>query len=299
VDIKFFNESHEIIKIASRFISSNWQIKFCDYGDYLGVFGKNDALFKKLKNEDFVYMEQDGKQSIITGIEYYNSLKVYGRSLNYIMEKMKPIQPQTFTNANIEVIARSIATQAFSNVTDFELGSLKTISLVLTYSITDLKIPSEVLKELLAQHNLGYRVYVQNKKWKFEVLTNQEKNIVLSEGMKNVTNITYSENVNNYACSSIIKNVDNTYSEISNVPKTGIKKWYNLSKNIDELKVAIKEKNIELETRKIKYNKDYILGDILRVKKDSEEYKKIVTEVIFWYENNNIGEQPKLSEVQA
>ena len=48
---------------------------------------------------------------------------------------------------------------------------------------------------------------------------------------------------------------------------------------------------------KIKYNVDYVLGDILRVKKDNDEYEKIITEVIFWYESNNIGEKPILSEV--
>ena len=38
---------------------------------------------------------------------------------------MKPIIPKVWTNANIETIAREIATEAFSYVTDFEPGNFK------------------------------------------------------------------------------------------------------------------------------------------------------------------------------
>ena len=97
---------------------------------------------------------------------------------------MKPIQPQIWTNTNVETIAREIAMEAFSNVTDFELGTLKNVTTTIDYEIKDLSTPSEVLKGLLENLNLGYRVYIENKKWKFEVLTSQSKNLVLSEGMK-------------------------------------------------------------------------------------------------------------------
>jgi hypothetical protein len=297
VDIKFRNEAHEIIKIVPQFVSSNWQIKLLDHGDFLGDFGQNEALFKLLKDNDFVYAEQDSKQAIITGLEYTDKLRVYGRSLNYIMEKMKPITPQTWTNTSIETIARAIATQAFTNVSDFQLGTLKNVNTSVTFAVTDLEKPSECLKRLLENYNLGYKVYVSGEKWKFELVTSQSKNLVLSEALKNAYNMAYSENVDKYASHSLVSDGQGGFTEIAKDSKTGIKKWYDLSKDLSELKTSIKEKKIETKTRKIKYGIDYVLGDILRIKKDNEEYQKIISEVIFWYENNNIGEQPILSEV--
>lgn len=290
MDIRFLNASHEILRIENKFISSNWQIKFNDYGDYLGEFGKNEKLFKLLRDNDFVYLEQDGKQAIITGLEFQDNLKVYGRSLNYILEKMKPIIPKVWTNINIETIAREIATEAFSYVADFELGTLKGIAELTTFEVEDIETPLESLKRLLG-NTYGFNVYVENKKWKFELLTSQTKNLVLSESMKNATEIIYTENVDEYASNALIFNeTTQIYDDIVGEVKTGIKKWYGEEPQK-------KEKLIELETRKIKYNKDYVLGDILRVKKDNDEYSKIITEVIFWYETNNIGEKPILSEV--
>ena len=89
------------LKFKNRFVSSNWQIKFVITVIIWVNLETMKNLFKLLRDNQFVYIEQGNLQAIVTGIEFYDNLKVYGRSLNYILEKN-----ETDTTSNLDEYER-------------------------------------------------------------------------------------------------------------------------------------------------------------------------------------------------
>lgn len=326
MDVTFYTFEFELIGIIAE-SETNWTINFNDVGNFEIHFDPEHRLTQRLMDEEYILAVQGDNQAMITGKQLLDECVLYGRTLNYLLNKR--VTPQfkssellesgKIASKDIESIARYIVSEAFKDVDNFELGAVAGFTEQVDFWRNTSNLTFEVVRDCLDNGGAGHRLRadVRNKKWIFEVLKGQKLIKILSEGNRNAFDTKYTEDAQNY-CSGgwyeaeqeaeegAAETPEPVWTYIEKEEKEGIYRWEGLlsgsveSEARSDLKNKTWQKKIETTTYDYILGEDYNLGDTVRVQKTAGNFQKTFTKRIIgvnmWWESNNIGQKPIFEE---
>lgn len=318
-DIRFYDFDFNLLHILPPFsvdngyISINVQQDFNDCGALECIF-VDDELKEVIETyKDNIIVTWKEFQGFITSYRWDGQYRITGMHLNGLLHRA--VIPNTITEltGDVETIARSAVS---SNIPWLTLGETCSFENEVKYN-TDKYLPAdEYIQKLLILDNAGYQIKadVKNKVFIFEMLKSKENILMLSESNLNAYDfeITYINKECAYGGWYEQEQPDDsdgnkvdpvwTYTTL-NGSKDGIYKIDTVlsakteNEALNELKQKKSKFEILLKTKNITFNKDYKIGDILRVQKNGITTKKLVSGVSLWKETS-YGEQPILTEVE-
>lgn len=332
-DIRLYTFDGTLLHIENEIVTSNWTLKYNDIGTFEAHFPLMSDIVPFCMENPYIIAVQGDKQAIITGRQANTEFIIYGRTLNWILQKRtidefktsELIEHGDISKKDVETVARWIVTQGFTAYDDsFYLGDIVGFTNEIDFWRNTRHPVFDAVRDCLANDSAGHEVYYDFslKRWVFQVLKGAEITTVFSEPNRNAYETEYSEDFLDYASSGWYEeqqepeqNPDGTqgetpdpiWKEITSDPtKTGIYRWECIlsptteSEAASELNAKQMNRKTQAKLKGLKFGADYRLGDTVRVQKQIGKWKstetKRITGVNIWYENNNIGEQPIFEE---
>ena len=327
MDIKFYDFDFNLVAILPRasghgtgYTFLNYKVEFLGHGSFEITYlsEKIDRIAEKYRDRLFVVL--DDFQGYLTGYRFQDDKhKLYGKHLNGLVSR-RLIGPWTTSDKTVETIARDVISAKY----DFlSLGAEKGFENKISHETTDYIAGDEFLKTLLQKDNAGYCVtadFVQ-RQLIFNVLKNRETSLMLSESNLNAYDFDISYDNKEIATYGFYSEVqpdtvteDENGEEVTqkndNVIKCvgsadgGINRidvWLS-AEMASEAKAELKSKkplfDITASTRRIRWNYDYQLGDIVRVQKNGVTVTKAITSVSVSVESSRI-ETPTLTDYEV
>ncbi len=330
-DIRLYNFDFNLLCIENNVISSNWHLKNNGIGSFEMHFSIESEMTACVKenldiiNNKLVVISQGKKQGIVTGIRLRKNCEIYGKTCNFLLSKR--LTPKFSTSSleikkDVESIARYCVSNAFSDVDNFRLGDVLGFDEMYingkhfwrnVYNPTN-----EVVQALMDNGGGGYSVLfdIKNKCWVYNTTKYRENNLLISVGMKNAYDMENTQMIGDY-CScgwyekqqELVDGVrpDPVWTYITREEKSGIYRWEGRldglyeSEAIADLKTKKVSDETEVSLRNLYFEKDYNLGDIVKLQykfgAHEKTVKKLIYEIILSYENNKISEKPIFKEV--
>lgn len=320
-DIRLYDFEFNLLHIEHRIISANWTLKYNGIGSFEGHFDPDSAIVAIALNNPYIVAVQGDYQAIITSKQISKTdFVLYGKTVNWILSRrvMPNFVSGDFESLKITDEAVKIASEAFDDVDNFEIGSVPDCAEESYFWRNTYNPTSEVIADCLDNAALGHNVVfdVKGKRWVFNILQGEEKPLIISAVNRNAYETEYAEDLQEYYTEGWYEKAQSA-DEDGNVPdsewvriakddKSGIYRWECVLNDDEEsdarasLKKKAWDKEITTQTRSLICGRDYELGDIFRVQIIRGKYKKTekkrVTGVSAWFENNNIGEEPIFEE---
>lgn len=315
-DVRFYTPDLKLIHIENWYISANWTLYYNKVGTteiHLNAYG--GAADVVMQNEELLIM-QNGMQAIVTNKEFTDECIIYGRTLGHLLDwgVNQNFEEQTGTAGEL---ANGFLEQALPWIqTQPAEGFTKQVSILREEYTQTL----DLIQDCLLLDSGGYDVSFSNDGFVFRAYRGKELPLILSEGNRNATETTYTEDRLDYATGgwykkSLPENEDGTKPdpdyEWTHIPDAIPQKgFYNrdiiLSATTEtEAKEELAKKKVEKKTKAttfdVLYGRDYQLGDVVRIQKRLGDWvqtrKSRITGVNIWYENNDFGQQPIFEEV--
>ncbi|MBR2847512.1 MAG: hypothetical protein IKB89_05525 [Clostridia bacterium] len=331
-DIRIYDFDFNLLCIENRTISSNWHLKNNGIGSFEMHFTPDSEIceviqesFDITKNK-LIVVVQGNKQGILTGFRIKDELAVYGKTCNFLLSKrMVP----NFSTKNLDIkkdvesISRYCVENAFADVENFVLGDIVGFDEIYTgdkHFWRNVYNPaSEVVHDLMDIGGGGHFVLfdIKNKRWVFNTTKNEVNPMMISVQMKNAYDIENTKMVGDYCSCGWYEQQqtmedgvrpDSVWTYIEKDEKTGIYRWEGKlaglyeSEATKELKSKKTTDDTELALRKIFFEKDFRLGDIIKLQYKFGKYERTISKIIdgvyLTFEHNNISEKPVFKEVE-
>lgn len=319
MDIKFYDFEFNLLAILPRasgkgtgYTFLNYKVEFLGHGSFeiTYISQKIDEIVENHKDGLFIVL--DDFQGYLTGFRFQGDKhKLYGKHLNGLVNR-RLIPPQTITSeTEFESYAKGIVGSYYDFLTVSENSA--GITDLITHETTDYLPGDEFLQTLFEKGGAGYHITGDfvSKKLIFNILTKRQSSLMLSESNLNAYDfdITYDNKEvatdGYYMTKSEADNGDSEESAAIQISsdKKGIYKvetWLS-SETESEAEVELKAKkpmfDIAASTRRIRWNYDYQIGDIVRIQKNGKTVQKVITEVTVSVEASRI-ETPTLTDYE-
>lgn len=184
-DLRFYNRNLELIAIDGKYEYSAFRICFNAVGTFEAKLPVDCNLSGYLESEDFIIVSQGKKQALITLWEIKdNEIILYGRTLNYILEKRYVTDVHIKETDDVNLFVSSLAEECFAEIeAPLKNEEIKKGS---EMYFNGEKSLLGVIETVLGESGMGHRVYVDfsKKKWYFECLSARENNIEISDDNK-------------------------------------------------------------------------------------------------------------------
>ncbi len=331
-DIRLYDFDFNLLCIENRIISSNWHLKNNDIGSFEMHFTPDSEVCETIqesfdiKNNKLIVVVQGNKQGILTGFRVKDEIAIYGKTCNFLLSKR--LVPKFTTNGldikkDVESISRYCVENAFSDVENFVIGDARGFDEIYVddkHFWRNVYNPaSEVVHDLMDIGGGGHFVLfdIKNKKWVFNTTKNTVNPMIISVQMKNAYGIENTKMIGDYCSCGWYEmqqkmedgvRPDSVWTYIEKDEKTGIYRWEGKldglyeSEAISDLENKKITDDTELSLRKIYFEKDFQLGDIITLQYKFGRYEKTVQKIIdgvyLTFENNNISEKPVFKEVK-
>lgn len=86
-DIRIYDRDFNILCILPRYISVNWELKFCGYGNGEIQLEKTDEIVKLLTVNKYLFLVQGDIQSIVTGYKIADVCTIFTRTPEWMLKK--------------------------------------------------------------------------------------------------------------------------------------------------------------------------------------------------------------------
>lgn len=317
-DIYFYDFDFNLLHILPQnaqtcgYSSINATINLNNSGALEIVFHDED-LKKIIENRvDNIIVTWRDFQGFLTSYKFTEKEnRLFGMHLNGLLHRIV-IPPLAETTDTAENVART----AVSSIEWLNLGDLNRKTNVVTYETTKYLTADTFIQNLLSLDKAGYKIRadIPNKKFIFEVISNTENRLIISENNLNAYEFEVAYNNKNLAFGGWYneKQPDDAdgnkvesiwkYVTIDN-SKSGIYKIDTVlsaetkTEALNELAKLKSKYEISTKTRNIEHNIDYSLGDVVRVQKGSITTKRLVSGINMWKETS-YGEEPILNEFE-
>lgn len=311
-DIRVYDFNFNLLHIENMISSVDWVIKFNDIGTFEAHFPINAKIVSVAMKNDYLIVVQGENQAIITGKSAFADFTLFGRTPNFILSKR--VTPNfTKKEGTIEEICADIVSDAFFDVENFVVKRTSGFTNSINFWRNVYNPTFKVISECLDREKAGHKVYFdfENKQWVYTALKGKNTDIVFSRGKFNASNISYVEDFKEHVNGGFYEVIngdtnESTWEEIAS-DKQGIYKWMgvlggnSLSDAKDSLLSRKWKKDVKFDIKDFKFNKDYHLGDKVKVKTEIGDFKrydeKYISAVNIWYENANSGEKPVFKDV--
>ncbi len=194
-DIRIYNKNFELISIIPKFIASNWELKFCGYGCGEIEFERDDDIVPLLYENEYLFLVQDGIQSIVTGYKIGKSCTVFTRTLEWMLTKfiVKKVVVGENLSETVENILSSLP----------EAFGLEFYGIDDTFDMSDCAFSKAIdlytaIVECIADKKIGFSFTVDfsNKKFAFSLLgANENKDILLCDEYRTSYDTEYTHHI--------------------------------------------------------------------------------------------------------
>ena len=86
-DIRIYDSNFNLLIILPRYLSVNWEIKFCEFGLGEIVLEKTEEIVDVLTKNKYLFLVQGDIQSIVTGYKIGETCTVFTRTLEWLLTK--------------------------------------------------------------------------------------------------------------------------------------------------------------------------------------------------------------------
>lgn len=305
-DIRVYDFEFNLLCVMTDVVSSSWHILYNGVGTFEGHFRLKDSISDIILSNKYIVLCQGDLQAICTGKIVTDELVVCGRTVNWILTrrirppfKTKEIFGDDYTDA--ETILLYCLKKGFIEPPLIDADGLE-ISDTIDYQkkVTNFIIPTPVGAQKLDNHfwrikahdlseltidlckklNRGHRVVfdIEKKQWRFEFIYPKVRELMLTQNLKNMYQITYSEDLQQEAGGgwypAVVdesENSDNLWYYLQKEKKNGIYAWdcvinsSGKSEAVDMLGKKAVTASASGKLRNLEYLKNYELGDIVSV----------------------------------
>lgn len=342
MDIRVYDFNFNLLFIMSDIISSSWSLKYNGVGTYEGHFRLRDDITEVLLENTYLIVTEGENQAVCTGKIADTELLLCGRTLNWLLSKrvMPPFKTSKIFNGQFQtppaiinyVLDRTfIAPPEIGEDGLYIEGTTDEKKKVDSFRIMPLPEgevmerhfwrnsangAEEIISDLCDVLGMGHRLYfnVREKSWDFEVYTGSERSFTLSEKDRNFYDITYTEEIENYASggwyeAETEENDESVWKYIGfDDGNTAMAAWDAVlpGTGLSEAKSSLSEKKKEYTVSgtvaHLEYGKDYGMGDIVTVSvcfgKLSRTMKYRIEGMNIWYNENGCGKEPILKKCE-
>ncbi|MBE7053745.1 MAG: hypothetical protein E7391_05650 [Ruminococcaceae bacterium] len=307
-DIRFYDFDFNLLNIENKASYINWTIKYNGIGTFEAHFPIKSKILKTALETDYLIAVQGENQAIITGKQANEKLVLYGRTPNWLLTKRVTPKFSKITGTP-EEISRNIVEDAFSDVENFKTEKYENSFEKINFWRNVYNPTEKVVKECLDRIGAGHMVIadVKNKNWIYKMQMGKVRDLIISSTNKNAYNETYTEDFQDHVNGGWYESYAEDDSGSSQwmyieSDKEGIYKWIGVlggqseSEAKDSLNSREWEKEISLETKDVKYKKDYFLGDTVKLKVCFGNFKTTISKKVkgvkMEYENGIYTENP-------
>lgn len=196
-DIRIYDFSFNLLHIEHNIMSAFWTIYYNAIGTFEGVIPLKDDTAKVFLENDYLFLVQGDLQAIVTGKVIGKTVKIYGKTPNWILTKRSVGKFSKVTS--YEIVVKDMLSEGFSDIfaEAFTFCNKAGEKEEREYSCDTRKTVFDAISERLSLENLGHRVFinVNTKKWEFEIFEGKEIGYELSEKDKNLKDVTISDNL--------------------------------------------------------------------------------------------------------
>lgn len=313
MDVRFYDYEHELKAIAAHKVSVNWVMDYAGVGTFEMHLSPKDAIVKILMGEDYlIAVEGDRAAVIVSKTIDKSECVIYGRTLNYLLEKRVVLPFEDSTGSVKEYISEKMMPEymsySFNDFTDFAEA----------FELTAPQTFGGFLADICDEHDLGYEVkfHAADSAGNFftlHIYEGEEKGVVISEAMRTGSGASYSDDALDYASAGYYNLTDDdgnsAWKYLTKDEESGIYLSEAILDSTSESEATAEierlkwKKAASAQVRKLSFGEDYNLGDIVTVQIIAGDFKKStkyrVVEVHLWEEGTESGEEPTFEEISS
>lgn len=231
MDIYVLNEKFERVGIIDSYSSIIWTTRYNTQGDFELYIAADTAMFDLIQNGTYLVRDKDmtgttyknvmmidkANIELTTDVENGDYLTVTGYSLQSIVKRRVVINQTVMSGKLTDAINRLLTeniinpTDAKRKISNFTFDNSTDFDISLTMQATGDNL-AELLSEICQNYNIGWDIYIKNKKFVFYLYkgvdrsADQSENprVVFSYEFDNLITSDYKEDVSNFANVAIV-----------------------------------------------------------------------------------------------
>ncbi len=206
-EVKIYDFDFNLIASDMKCVSFEWDTRFNSVGGFEGVFTSDSPIYEACRQNEFAVCVQGENQGIVTGVRIKDDrIVISGKSMNYILEQRICMPFSTKEDGEMKS-AFDVASDVVKNCCGDFMVVLNPPYGVAERHFTRLepKTAEEVVCDILSGVNAGHYVEfdVENKRWVFGIRLSEEKELLLSEPDKTLSDCDYVRYITDYSSSAI------------------------------------------------------------------------------------------------
>ncbi len=199
-DLIFYDFDFNRLLDVRKFISVNFTINYCGYGDFEAHLPKTaGTVVSMLEQNPYLICIFGDNQAIITGWQLDDDIAIFGKTPEWLMTK-RGLNLFSVTNSYPAAIANQAVSSAmgdFVNVTAAASGGSLT-----SYSTSRIHTVHNVVQQILKKDSMGFslRGDIQNKRFVFRTYKGITRTVVVSPSNKSAHSMVYTKELQDFAC---------------------------------------------------------------------------------------------------
>jgi hypothetical protein len=291
-DLRFYDFDFNLLAIENKFTYIGFLKKYNGVGTFEAHFPITSKILKLALENEYLLVVWGPHQAIITGKQVNTKLILYGREPTWLLTKRVTPKFSSVTGTP-EKICADIVREAFLDVENFEVERYENEFEKIKFWRNVYNPTEKVVSECLDRIGAGHRVYadIKNKKWVYSMQMGSERELIISSANKNAYNDSYVEDfqdhVNGGWYESYTENGDGESEwKFIESPKKGIYRWIGVlgGESENDAKASLDtrkwEKEISVETKNLKFDTDYSLGDTVKLQVCFGNFKTTLTKKV-------------------
>ena len=303
--IIFYDYEFNRILAENRVIRWQFTKLYNGIGTFTVYLPNTSPAVKLVMENDYLVCQFGSEYAVVTGKELGSELVIYGRTLNWLLSKRIVLPKEALVCYTGEFVESNFD-EAYTDCENVVFGTMQNGSQN-SFCVSTPKPLSTVVFDALSIDKLGNELVFdkENRRWIFNLLKGEDKNLLVSEINKNASSVNIIENISDTANLCYYEG-DGEYIW-SGERADGMHHFetYVLSDEKDDadtkLKEAKKESTVKLSTQGIWYKSDYNLGDTVRLQIVKGSYRTTkrlrITGVEMSQDSMGYKEKPVFEEI--
>lgn len=202
MDVRFYDFEFNRLAEFPRFISWNYDKKYCGFGNVEIHFPiKETEVIELLEKNLFLFFEVESAFAVVTGWKIDDDIAVYARTPEWLLTK-RGLMPIEYKNTLVTEIVSKVLCDAAGDMV--MVKEMPEINVYADYSTDGLTTVYDVVCGVLEAQKLGFEVSVDltEKQLLFSLISGSEKKLFISKDYRTAYDFVYTGDIQDMASSS-------------------------------------------------------------------------------------------------